>query len=103
MTTTLGLTCNSSLHCLKGRLVIQVEFHGLVGSVLAKEGRIPGVGDLFSGASKVLKLIKHDEKTGSSPKPRNDSLMAQVNSLRQELQLLASNRHVTIVTSTNSE
>ncbi|KAJ0865620.1 hypothetical protein HanRHA438_Chr12g0542451 [Helianthus annuus] len=84
-----------------GKLTIIIGA-GLVGSVLAKEGRIPGVGDLFSGASKVLKLIKHDEKTGSSPKPRNDSLMAQVNSLRQELQLLASNRHVTIVTSTNS-
>ncbi|KAL8241697.1 hypothetical protein R6Q59_011999 [Mikania micrantha] len=75
---------------------------GLAGSVLAKEGRIPGVGDLLSGASKVLKLVKHDEKAGSSPKPHNDSLMAQVNNLRQELQLLASNRHVTVVTSTSS-
>ncbi|KAL8224513.1 hypothetical protein R6Q57_019988 [Mikania cordata] len=75
---------------------------GLAGSVLAKEGRIPGVGDLLSGASKVLKLVKHDEKAGSSSKPHNDSLMAQVNNLRQELQLLASNRHVTIVTSTSS-
>ncbi|KAK9060163.1 hypothetical protein SSX86_020867 [Deinandra increscens subsp. villosa] len=84
-----------------GKLTIIIGA-GLVGSVLAKEGRIPGVGDLLSGASKVLKLIKHDEKAGSSPKPRNDSLMAQVNSLRQELQLLASNRHVTIVTSTSS-
>lgn len=84
-----------------GKLTIIIGA-GLVGSVLAKEGRIPGVGDLLSGASKVLKLINNDEKTSSSPKPRNDSLMAQVNSLRQELQLLASNRHVTIVTSTSS-
>nr|XP_043631765.1 uncharacterized protein LOC122603188 [Erigeron canadensis] len=84
-----------------GKLTIIIGA-GLVGSVLAKEGRMPGVGDLFSGASKVLKLIKHDDKPTSTPKPRNDSLMAQVNSLRQELQLLASNRPITIVTSTNS-
>ncbi|XP_076953422.1 uncharacterized protein LOC143627514 [Bidens hawaiensis] len=84
-----------------GKLTIIIGA-GLVGSVLAKEGRIPGVGDLLSGASKVLKIITKDEKAVPSPKPRNDSLMAQVNSLRQELQLLASNRPVTIVTSTGS-
>ncbi|XP_076885634.1 uncharacterized protein LOC143535197 [Bidens hawaiensis] len=84
-----------------GKLTIIIGA-GLVGSVLAKEGRIPGVADLLSGTSKVLKIFKQDEKAVSSPKPRNDSLMAQVNSLRQELQLLASNRPVTIVTSTGS-
>ncbi|KAJ0631348.1 hypothetical protein HanOQP8_Chr17g0648691 [Helianthus annuus] len=85
-----------------GKLTIIIGA-GLVGSVLAKEGRMPGVSDLFSGASKVLKLISHDEKPASSKtKPLNDSLLAQVNSLRQELQLLASNRPVTIVTSSGS-
>ncbi|KAI3694147.1 hypothetical protein L1987_77108 [Smallanthus sonchifolius] len=72
---------------------------GLVGSVLAEEGRMPSVYDIFSGTSKVLNFFKHDEKPTSSPKPLNDSLLAQVNSLRQELQLLASNRPVTIITS----
>ncbi|KAL4570101.1 hypothetical protein LXL04_025752 [Taraxacum kok-saghyz] len=75
---------------------------GLVGSVLAKEGRLPSVYDVFSGASKVLKIIGSDEKPTSAPKRHSDSLMAQVNSLRQELQLLASNRPVTIVTSNGS-
>ncbi|KAL8487423.1 hypothetical protein ACS0TY_023918 [Phlomoides rotata] len=72
---------------------------GLVGSVLAKEGRASSFSDFFSGAFKItLKQLKQDDKTTSSSKPRNDSLMQQVNSLREELQLLASNRSVTIVT-----
>lgn len=84
-----------------GKLTIIIGA-GLVGSVLAKEGRMPSVYDFFSGASKVLKIIKTDDKPSSNPKPHSDSLMAQVNSLRQELQLLASNRPVTIVTSNGS-
>ncbi|CAA2984322.1 Hypothetical predicted protein [Olea europaea subsp. europaea] len=76
---------------------------GLVGSVLAKEGRTSNVSDFFSGAFKiVLKQLKQDDSSTSNSKPRNDSLLQQVNSLRQELQLLASNRSVTIVTSSNS-
>ncbi|KAI3467734.1 hypothetical protein Pfo_024397 [Paulownia fortunei] len=76
---------------------------GLVGSVLAKEGRISNVSDFFSGAFKVvLKQLRQDDSTASSSKPRNDSLMQQVNSLREELQLLASNRSVTIVTGDRS-
>ncbi|KAL8543588.1 hypothetical protein ACS0TY_004236 [Phlomoides rotata] len=76
---------------------------GLVGSVLAKEGRASSVSDFFSGAFKIaLKQLKKDDKTTSSSKPRNDSLMQQVNSLREELQLLASNRSVTIVTGNRS-
>ncbi|GJR34843.1 mediator of RNA polymerase II transcription subunit 1 like protein [Tanacetum coccineum] len=84
-----------------GKLTIIIGA-GLVGSVLAKEGRIPGVFDIFSGANKVLKILKTDDKPTSSSKPVNDSLLQQVNSLRQELQLLASNRPLTIVTSNNS-
>ncbi|KAG5520599.1 hypothetical protein RHGRI_033247 [Rhododendron griersonianum] len=87
-----------------GKLTIIIGA-GIVGSVLAKEGSIPTVSDLFSGAFKVFwKQIRHDDSkaTPSRPKPRNDSLLQQVNSLRQELQLLASNRSVTIVTSGGS-
>lgn len=84
-----------------GKLAILVGA-GVVGSVLAKEGRMPSVSDVFSGAFKVLKGIKKDESTSSANKPRNDSLMAQVNSLRQELQILASSRPVTIVTASGT-
>ncbi|XP_056165433.1 uncharacterized protein LOC115672019 isoform X2 [Syzygium oleosum] len=83
-----------------GKLAILVGA-GIVGSVLAKEGRMPNVSDVFS-AFKVLKGIRKDESTSSVNKPRNDSLMAQVNSLRQELQILASSRPVTIVTTSGT-
>lgn len=76
---------------------------GLIGSVLAKEGQGSGVSDFFSGALKlVFKQLKSDDVKTSRVKPPNDSLLQQVNSLRQELQLLASNRPITIVTSTGS-
>ncbi|XP_047957485.1 uncharacterized protein LOC125203218 [Salvia hispanica] len=76
---------------------------GLVGSVLAKEGRMPNVSDFFSGAFKIVfKQLKQDGPAASRTKPRNDSLMQQVNSLREELQFLASNRSVTIVTGERS-
>ncbi|KAK6160423.1 hypothetical protein DH2020_003804 [Rehmannia glutinosa] len=76
---------------------------GIVGSVLAKEGRVSNVSDFFSGAFKiVMKQLRQDDSKASSSKPRNDSLMQQVNSLREELQLLASNRSVTIVTGDRS-
>ncbi|PWA86143.1 hypothetical protein CTI12_AA054220 [Artemisia annua] len=85
-----------------GKLAIIIGA-GLVGSVFANRGFISGVHDLYSGANKVLKLLSNDGKSGSRPKPsNNNSLMAQVNNLRQELQLLASNQQVTIVTSTKS-
>lgn len=85
-----------------GKLTILVGA-GIVGSVLAKEGRMPGVSDVFSGAYKVFfKQIRHEDTKSSTSKPRSDALMAQVNSLRQELQLLASNRPIAIVTSTGS-
>ncbi|XP_047255829.1 uncharacterized protein LOC107847657 isoform X1 [Capsicum annuum] len=76
---------------------------GIVGSVLAKEGRLPNVPDIFSGAFKIAwRQIRQDNSTRSTPKSGNASLMQQVNSLRQDLQLLASNRSVTIVTSSGS-
>ncbi|KAG6576132.1 hypothetical protein SDJN03_26771, partial [Cucurbita argyrosperma subsp. sororia] len=73
--------------------------HSIVGSVLAKEGHLPYVSDLVSGAFKIaLKRIRRDDSSTSKSKPRNDSLMAQVKSLREELEMLASNRQMTIVT-----
>ncbi|KAL2559958.1 hypothetical protein Fot_04697 [Forsythia ovata] len=75
---------------------------GLAGSILAKEGRISDVSGFFSGAFKILKKLKRDDSTISNAKPKNDSLLQQVNSLREELQLLASSRSVTIVTSNTS-
>nr|XP_043608746.1 uncharacterized protein LOC122580537 [Erigeron canadensis] len=83
---------------------------GIVGSVLIREGRMPGVVDVLSvasdvvtGASKVLKLVKTDGvPTSSTRRPVNDSLLSQVTNLRQELQLLTSNRPVTIVTTSRS-
>ncbi|GAA0174847.1 DNA-binding transcription factor [Lithospermum erythrorhizon] len=75
---------------------------GIVTCGLVKESKFS---DIFSGAFKiVLKQIRQDDSdsTPSTSKPRNDSLMQQVNSLRQELQYLASSRSVTIVSSRSS-
>ncbi|XP_019180909.1 PREDICTED: uncharacterized protein LOC109175972 isoform X2 [Ipomoea nil] len=73
---------------------------GVVVSALSKESSI---GDYFSGAFKILwKQIKQDNSKSSNPKPHSDALLKQVNSLREELQLLASNRSVTIITSGGS-
>ncbi|GLT73281.1 hypothetical protein SLA2020_451510 [Shorea laevis] len=81
-----------------GKLTILVGA-GILGSVLAKEGRVSTVSDFVSGAFKiVLKQIRQDDSPPSVKKPRGDSLMAQVNSLRQELQMLSSNTPITIVT-----
>ncbi|KAK8490058.1 hypothetical protein V6N11_081529 [Hibiscus sabdariffa] len=81
-----------------GKLTILVGA-GIVGSVLAKEGGMSSVSDFVSGAFKIAyRQLKHDDSTPSVNKPRNDYLVAQVNSLRQELQILASNRPITIVT-----
>ncbi|KAL9369769.1 hypothetical protein Peur_040968 [Populus x canadensis] len=88
-----------------GKLTILVGA-GILGSVLAKEGRMPDVSSFVSGAFKIaLRQLKRDDSTSSvskSSKPPNDSLMAQVTSLRQELQMLASSRPVTIVTASGT-
>ncbi|XP_074303308.1 uncharacterized protein LOC141637790 [Silene latifolia] len=85
-----------------GKLTILIGA-GLLGSVLAKEGRVPGVSDVLSGALKVvLKPLKQNDSAPATSRPRNNALIAQVNSLRQELQLLASSRSVTIVTSSRT-
>ncbi|XP_057542050.1 uncharacterized protein LOC130820625 [Amaranthus tricolor] len=82
-----------------GKLTILVGA-GILGAVLAKEERLPSFSDVISSVVKVaLKPTHQSNSTSSTSKPRNDALMAQVNSLRQELQLLASSKPVTIVTS----
>ncbi|CAI0627367.1 unnamed protein product [Linum tenue] len=78
-----------------GKLVI-LAGAGLIGASTVY-GKDSGITDWLFGASKIWKQLKQD--TGSGKKPQNDSLLAQVNSLRQELQLLASNGPVTIITS----
>ncbi|XP_061364176.1 uncharacterized protein LOC133307647 [Gastrolobium bilobum] len=80
-----------------GKLTILVGA-GIVGSVIAKEGRIPDVSNFVSSAFKVVyKQLRNTDSTPTVKKPHNDALMAQVNSLRQELQLLARDRKITIV------
>ncbi|KAK7394271.1 hypothetical protein VNO78_14793 [Psophocarpus tetragonolobus] len=81
-----------------GKLTILVGA-GIVGSVIAKEGRLPDVSGLVSGAFKVvLKQLKSNDPSPTVKKqPHSDALMAQVDSLRQELQLLARDRSITIV------
>ncbi|XP_050914151.1 uncharacterized protein LOC127128829 isoform X4 [Lathyrus oleraceus] len=71
---------------------------GFVGSVLAKEGRLPDVSGLVSGAFKVV--LRQLQSTGPTPtakNPHNDALLDQVNRLRQELQQLVPDRSIVIV------
>ncbi|KAI5679394.1 hypothetical protein M9H77_10344 [Catharanthus roseus] len=77
---------------------------GIVGSVLAKEGRASNVSDFFSGALKIaFRQLRNEGSATPNAKPKsNATLLQQVNSLREELQLLATNRPVTIITSTSS-
>ncbi|CAN8304120.1 unnamed protein product [Cochlearia groenlandica] len=85
-----------------GKLTVLIGA-GLVGSVLAKESGLSDVSSLVSGAFKiVIRQLKHEEPSKSASKPRDDTLLSQVNSLRHELKLLSSNRPITIVTTTGS-
>lgn len=85
-----------------GKLTILIGA-GILGSVLAKEGRMPNVSDFISSAAKMaLKPLKREDSTPLVGKPQNDSLLAQVNVLQQELRLLVSNRPITIVTSSGT-
>ncbi|KAL9857544.1 hypothetical protein AtNW77_Chr1g0027281 [Arabidopsis thaliana] len=75
----------------------------LIGSAFSKEGGLPDVSNLVSGAFKmVFRQLKQDEPSKSASKPHDDVLVAQVNSLRHEIQLLGSNRPITIVSPSGS-
>ncbi|VYS47080.1 unnamed protein product [Arabidopsis thaliana] len=85
-----------------GKLTILIGA-GLIGSAFAKEGGLPDVSNLVSGAFKmVFRQLKQDEPSKSASKPHDDVLVAQVNSLRHEIQLLGSNRPITIVSPSGS-
>ncbi|XP_048615008.1 uncharacterized protein LOC106397541 isoform X1 [Brassica napus] len=85
-----------------GKLTILIGA-GLVGSVLAKDGGLPDVSSFVSGAFKmVFRQLKQGEPAKLASKPHSDALTAQVNTLRHELQLLASNRPITIISTGGS-
>jgi hypothetical protein len=85
-----------------GKLTILIGA-GLIGSAFSKEGGLPDVSNLVSGAFKmVFRQLKQDEPSKSASKPHDDVLVAQVNSLRHEIQLLGSNRPITIVSPSGS-
>ncbi|KAF3784877.1 hypothetical protein EJ110_NYTH29355 [Nymphaea thermarum] len=80
-----------------GKLTIIVGA-GFLGTVLANDGGASKVSDFLSGALKIVfKHLQQDSSTSKS-KPKNDMLMAQVDSLRAELQQFASSRSVTVIT-----
>uniref|UniRef100_A0A0D6R0V6 DUF1664 domain-containing protein n=1 Tax=Araucaria cunninghamii TaxID=56994 RepID=A0A0D6R0V6_ARACU len=80
-----------------GKLVIVIGA-GIAGSVLINEGRVSKVSDFVSGAFKVVLKHLKDDDSSSKEKPIDNTLMAQVDSLRQELQRLSSSRSITVVT-----
>ncbi|KAG6483424.1 hypothetical protein ZIOFF_060069 [Zingiber officinale] len=86
-----------------GKLTVVIGA-GILGTFLAKDGQFPDVTKLFSGAFKIVTrhLQQDKDNSRSTSKPQTDSLLAQVNTLREELQILASSRSVTIVTSGGS-
>ncbi|KAF2292921.1 hypothetical protein GH714_029853 [Hevea brasiliensis] len=58
--------------------LLSTHVKGILGSVLAKEGRLSNVSDLVSGAFKIaFKQVRRDDSTSSIGKQHNDSLMAQ--------------------------
>ncbi|KAI4336559.1 hypothetical protein L6164_015072 [Bauhinia variegata] len=79
-----------------GKLTILVGA-GIVGSVIAKEGGLPDVSNIFSGAFKILRQIRSSDSTSPVKKPRGDVLMDQVKNLRMQLDVLARDRTITIV------
>ncbi|KAK2413374.1 hypothetical protein QL285_036093 [Trifolium repens] len=77
---------------------------GVVGSVMAKEGRLPDFSGIVSSGFKVVfRQLQSNDSTPTVTKPHNDSLLAQVNILREELQLLARDRPFVIVNSSGTD
>ncbi|XP_074555541.1 uncharacterized protein LOC141811393 isoform X2 [Curcuma longa] len=80
-----------------GKLTIVIGA-GIIGTVLTKDGQLPDITKLFSGTFKIVTRHLKQDNSQSTSKPQTDSLLAQVNTLREELQILASSRSVTIIT-----
>ncbi|KAJ8648911.1 hypothetical protein MRB53_001934 [Persea americana] len=75
---------------------------GILGSVLAQEGRFSKVSDFLSGAFKIVLKHSNQDDTPTTRKPKNDSVLDQIDRIRQEMQHLASSRSVTIITGRRS-
>ncbi|XP_074576698.1 uncharacterized protein LOC141833213 [Curcuma longa] len=86
-----------------GRLSIVVNA-GIIGSVLSKNGQLPDVTRLFSGAFKIVTMLSQQDKNGtrSTSKTQSDFLLAEVNALREQLQLLAKSRSITVISGSGS-
>ncbi|OAY75483.1 hypothetical protein ACMD2_10472 [Ananas comosus] len=76
---------------------------GIVGSILSDKASLSDITKIFSGASKIFSkhLRQEDGSNQSTSKPHTDSLLAQVDILRQELQRFAT-KEVTIITNTTT-
>ncbi|CAI8592122.1 unnamed protein product [Vicia faba] len=76
---------------------------GLVGSAIAKkEGLLPDVSGLVSGAFKVLRQLQSSDPTPTVKNPQNDALRAQVDSLRQEIEFLLREKSIIFVNPSGS-
>lgn len=75
---------------------------GVIGSIIAKEGRLLSIPDMVSGAWRILYKIETGDSTTSVSKPHNDSLKTQVDIIRQELEILKDNESITIVTASQN-
>lgn len=73
---------------------------GIIGSILSKEGGLSDATSFFFSAFRVVTKHLQKDKDGSrsSAKPKTDSLLAQVDGLRKDLERFASSKSVTIVT-----
>ncbi|OMO60552.1 hypothetical protein CCACVL1_24067 [Corchorus capsularis] len=63
---------------------------------------MPSASDVVSGAFKLFRQLKHDDTPKSVNKSQNALMMAQVNKLREDMQLIRANSPITIVTGRGS-
>ncbi|CAJ2669350.1 unnamed protein product [Trifolium pratense] len=77
---------------------------GVVGSVMAKEGRLPDFSGIVSSGFKVVfKQLQSNDSTSTVPKPHNDNLLAQVNNLRDEIKDLVRDGGITILNGSGTD
>ncbi|XP_042434424.1 uncharacterized protein LOC122020526 [Zingiber officinale] len=77
---------------------------GIIGTALPMDWQLLDVTRLFSGAFKIVTMLSQQEKNGtrSTSKPQSDFLLAEVNTLREQLQLLGKSTSVTVITGSGS-